>query len=179
MTTRLSLSRRSRDKFLRREDKPARGEEPLNKTIMKLYVQIRAAIAYDGNTIIGVSGLEKSGKDDAARRDSVKNQRIDVIGAEDHREIGASEGTDPALGDNDLILLRSDCIRDRSKGFTKELLMLLQGLNGAEERISGADFREARSKTDLDVNDCHAAGASMLENTFGSNQKGVFALSGV
>ena len=35
------------------------------------------------------------------------------------------------------------------------------------------------SKTYLDVNDSHAAGASMIENTCGSGQKGVFGLSGV
>jgi hypothetical protein len=144
---------------------------------MKLCVQISAAIAYDGKTVISISSLEESGQDDATGRNSVKNQRIDVIGAEDHREIGASEGTDPALGDNNFILDRTDCIRDRSKGFSKKLLMLLRGLNGTEERISGTDLREARPKTDLDVDDCHAASAGMIENTPGSNQKSVFGLS--
>ena len=54
--------------------------------------------------------------------------------------------------------------------------MLLRGLNGTEECISGADLREAWSKTDLDVDYGHAASASMIENTFGSKQKGVFVL---
>ena len=144
---------------------------------MKLCVQISAAIADDGKTVISISSLEKSGQDDATGRNSVKNKRIDVVGAEDHRKIGASEGTDPALGDNNFILVWSDGIRDRSKGFSKKLLMLLRGLNGTEERISGTDLREARSKTDLDVDDCHTASAGMIENAPGSSQKSIFGLS--
>ena len=86
---------------------------------MELGVQIGAAIADDRETVIGVSSFEKSGQDDATGRNAVENQRIDVIGAEDHREIGAGEGTDPVLGDDNFILARCESIRDRSEGFTK------------------------------------------------------------
>jgi len=146
---------------------------------MELLVQISATIADDRETIIAVGSFKKSGQDDPAGRNPEKNQRIDVIGAEDHREIGSGEGTDPMFGDNNLILARSDSIRDRSKGLPKQLLMLLRRLNGTEECISGADLREARSKTDLDMDYGHAAGASMIENTLGSNQKSLFVLSRV
>ena len=57
--------------------------------------------------------------------------------------------------------------------------MLLGGLNGAKERISGTNLWEARSKADLDVDDCHPGSASMIENACGSSQESVFAVFGV
>ena len=84
---------------------------------MKRWVQVSATIADDCNTVIGVSSLDKSGKDDTAGRNAVKNQCIDVIGAKNHSEVRAGEGTDPVLGYNDFIVLRRDDIRDRPKRF--------------------------------------------------------------
>ena len=81
---------------------------------MKRRVQVSATIADDRKTVIGVSSVDKSGKDDTTGRDAAKNQCIDVIGAKNHREIRAGEGTDSVLGYNDVIVLRCDGIRDRS-----------------------------------------------------------------
>jgi hypothetical protein len=69
--------------------------------------------------VIGVSSLDKSGKDDTTGRNAVKNQCIDVIGAKNHGEIRAGEGTDSMLRYNDFIALRCDRIRDRSKRFSE------------------------------------------------------------
>jgi hypothetical protein len=41
------------------------------------------------------------------------------------------------------------------------------------------DLRESRSKTHLDVDYGHAGSTSMIEHTCDSNQKSVFAFSGV
>jgi hypothetical protein len=135
---------------------------------MELCVQINAAIAYDRETIIGVSGLEKSGQDDSTCRNSIKNQRVDFPRAEDHRKIGTSEGTDAVLGDDHFILERCDRIRDSAKRFPKQLLMLLRGLDGAEECIPRTDLRQARAKTDRDVDDGHATIARMIKDIPGS-----------
>jgi hypothetical protein len=53
---------------------------------VKHRVQVSATIADDRKTVIGVSSLDKSGKDDTTGRNAQKNQRIDVIGAKDHGE---------------------------------------------------------------------------------------------
>ena len=80
---------------------------------MKRCVQVSATIADDRKTVIGVSSVDKSGKDDTTGRDAVKNQCIDVIGAKNHSEIRAGEGTDSVLGYNDFIALRRNAVRDR------------------------------------------------------------------
>ena len=82
---------------------------------MKRRVQVGATIADGRKTVIGVSSLDESGKDRAAGCNAVKNQRIDLLGAKNHSEIRAGEGADPVLGYHDLIVLRRDGIRNRSK----------------------------------------------------------------
>lgn len=84
---------------------------------MKRRVQVSATIADDRKTIVGVSGLDKSGENDTTGGNAEKNQCVDVIGAKDHREIGADEGADPVLGYNDVAVLRCDAIGDRSQRF--------------------------------------------------------------
>ena len=86
---------------------------------MKRRVQVSATIADDRKTVIGVSSVDKSGKDDTTGSNAAKNQCVDVIGAKNHREIRAGEGTDSVLGYNDFIVLRCDGIRDRSKWFAE------------------------------------------------------------
>ena len=84
---------------------------------MKRRVQVSATIADDRKTVIGVSSVDKSGKDDTTGRNAIKNQCIDVIGAKNHGEIRAGEGTDSVLGYNDFIALRCDGIRNHSMRF--------------------------------------------------------------
>ena len=146
---------------------------------MKCGVEVGAAIADDRNPVIGVGSLDKSGKNDAAGRDAVKNQCIDVIRAKNHGEIRAGEGTDSMLGYNDLIVLRCDDIRYRSEWFLEEPLMLLRGFDGTEQCVSGTDLGEPWSKTYLAVDDGHAGSTSMIENTRDSSQKSVFGFPGV
>ena len=80
---------------------------------MERQVQVSATIANDCEAVIGVSCLDKSGKDDTTGRNAVKNQCIDVIGAKNHSEIRAGEGTDSVLSYNDFIALRRNGVRDR------------------------------------------------------------------
>ena len=84
---------------------------------MKGWVQVSAAIPDDRKPVIGISSVDKSGKDDTTGRDAAKNQCIDVIGAKNHREIRAGEGTDSVLGYHDFIALGRDGVRDRFQRF--------------------------------------------------------------
>ena len=81
---------------------------------MKLGIEVGAAILNHSETKIAVRGFEQSGEDNATGRDSVENQRVDVIGAKDHGEIGAGERTDAMLGNNDVAFFWSDDRWDRT-----------------------------------------------------------------
>ena len=86
---------------------------------MDLRIEVSAAILDDNEAKIGVSSFEQGGKNDTAGCDSVENQRVDVIGAKDHSEIGASKGTDAMLGNYNFALSRGDERWDRSERFLK------------------------------------------------------------
>jgi hypothetical protein len=68
---------------------------------VELRIEVSTAVFNNHETKIGVSSFEQSGEDHAACRDSVKNQRINIVGAKNHGEIGASKRTNPMLSDND------------------------------------------------------------------------------
>ena len=86
---------------------------------MQVRVQIGATVADDRETVVGVGRREQGGQNDAAGRNAIKDQRIDVLGAQDHREIGAGEGADPVLGNDNFILARCDRSRDCCKRLLK------------------------------------------------------------
>ena len=146
---------------------------------MKRRVQIRAAVADHRQTIIGVGSLGQRGKHNTAGRNAEENQRIDLIGPKNHSEIRPGKSADPVLGDHDLIALRRNGIRDRSKRFPEQPLMLFRGFDGAEECISGTDLRKPGSETYLNMDHRHANRTSMMENTRNPLQKSVFPLSRV
>jgi hypothetical protein len=86
---------------------------------MDLRVQVSTAIFNDSETKIGVGCFEQGGEYDAAGGDSVKHERVDLIGAKDHGEIGAGKGTDPMFGDNNFALLRANDRWDRAERLLK------------------------------------------------------------
>jgi len=75
---------------------------------MDIRVEIGTAVLDDCQTEICVNSFEQSWEDDAAGGDAEENQRINVIGAKDHSEVGASEGTDTMLGDDNFPIFRGD-----------------------------------------------------------------------
>jgi hypothetical protein len=167
------------DEFPRREHRCTGGEEPVDQAIMEIGVEVGAAVFNDRQTEIGVGGFEQSGEDDAAGGDAVENQRVNVIDAEDHGEVGAGESADAMLGDDDFAFFRGDDSRDRSERFLKQFLMLCRGFNGAEENVSRTDLREPRTKADLDMDNGHAGGTRVIEDACGTSQEGVFVVFGV
>lgn len=67
-----------------REHRCTGGEELVDQAIMETGVEVGAAVLNDRQTEISVGCFEQSGEDNAAGGDAVENQRVNVIGAEDH-----------------------------------------------------------------------------------------------
>ena len=84
---------------------------------MELRIKVSAAILDHHKAKIGISRFQQSRQDYAARRDSVKNQRIDFVGTEDHGEIGAGKCADAMLGNDDLTVSWRYGRRDLSQRF--------------------------------------------------------------
>jgi hypothetical protein len=146
---------------------------------MEIGVEVGTAVLNDRQTEIGVGCFEQSGEDNAAGGDAVENQRVNVIGTEDHGEVGAGEGTDAMLGDDNFAFFRRDDSGYRSERFLKQFLMLRRGFNGAEENVSRTDLRESGAKADLDMDNGHAIGTRVNEDACGASQEGVFVVFGI
>jgi hypothetical protein len=111
------------DEFAGGEDLRAFGEELVEQGVMQFEIDVRAAVLDDDEAVVGVSGLEEGGEDDAAGGDAEEDERFDIIGAKDHFKVGACEGADAVLGDDDVVGLRSDRGVDRACGALEEALM--------------------------------------------------------
>jgi len=146
---------------------------------MEIGVEVGAAVLNDRQTEIGVGCFDQSGEDNAAGGNAVENQRVNVIGADDHGEVGAGKGTDAMLGDDNFAFFRRDDRGDRSERLLKQFLMLRRGFNGAEENVSRTDLREPGTKADLDMDNGHAGGTRVIEDACGTSQEGVFVVFGV
>jgi hypothetical protein len=109
---------------------------------------------------------------------AVENQRVNVIGAEDHGEVGAGKGTDAMLGDDNFAVFRCDDRGDRSVRLLEQFLILRRGFNGAEEDVSRTDLREPGPKSDLDMDNGHAGGTRVIEDACGTSQESVFVVFG-
>jgi len=146
---------------------------------MEIGVEVGAAVLNDRQTEIGVGCFDQSGEDNAAGGNAVENQRVNVIGADDHGEVGAGKCTDAMLGDDNFAFFRRDDRGDRSERLLKQFLMLRRGFNGAEENVSRTDLREPGTKADLDMDNGHAGGTRVIEDACGTSQEGVFVVFGV
>ena len=146
---------------------------------METGVEVSAAIFNNREAEIGIGSLDQRRENDAAGRNAEQYQRINIVGPEDHGEVGAGEGTDAMLGDDNFALFRRDDSRDRSERFLKQFLMLRRGFNGAEEYVSRTDLRQPGTKPDLDMDNGYAGGTRVVEDACGTSQEGVFVVFGV
>src|ERR1700746_2655336 len=80
------------------------------------------------------------------------------------------------LGEYNFPIFRGDKRRNRSERLLKEFLMLCRGFNGTEEHVSGTNLRQSGAKADLDVDNRHAGGTSVIEDARGTSQEGVFVI---
>ena len=69
---------------------------------MDVWVLVGAAVFDDDEAVVGVGGVKEGGEDDSASGDTEEDEGVDVVGAEDHGEVGAGEGAEAVLGDDDL-----------------------------------------------------------------------------
>ncbi len=132
------------------------GEELVEQAGIQLRVEVGAAVLDDNQAVIGVGGFAEGGEYDAAGGDAEEDKRFDVVGAEDHFEVGAGEGADAVLGDDDVVRFGSDGGVDRSCGAPEEALVLWRGFDGSEEEIARADFGKIGTKADLYMDDAHS-----------------------
>jgi hypothetical protein len=91
----------------------------VDQAIVELGIKVSAAVPNNNETKICVNRFEQSGEDNAAGGDSVKNQRINIVGTKDPSEIGPSKGTDPMFSDGDLTLFGGDDRWDLPEWFLK------------------------------------------------------------
>ncbi|MBB5058119.1 hypothetical protein HDF16_002825 [Granulicella aggregans] len=146
---------------------------------MKLKVKVSAAVAYDGKAIIGVGGLDEGRQNHTAGGNAIKDQGIDIVGAEDHGKIGSRERTDSMLGDDDLVTPRRNDVGDGPEWCPEELLMLFRSLDGTKQRIASTDFGQPWAKAYLNMDDRHPNGTSMTEDLCGSTKESVLGIAGV
>ena len=91
---------------------------------METGVHVGAAVFDDGEAEIGVGGFEQSGEHHTAGGDAEEDQRVNVVGAEDHGEIGAGEGADAMFRNDNFAFFRGDGRRDRAERSLKQVLPL-------------------------------------------------------
>ena len=101
-------------------------KEFLQQHTVHIRFLIRAAVFHHDHTIIRIDGIEQRGENHAAGRDSKHHQRVDVLRAQDHVEIGSGEGTDPVLDDDDVVADRRNCGMNLTGVSLEELLVPLR-----------------------------------------------------
>jgi hypothetical protein len=99
---------------------------------VQIRVEIGATVLNDGQAEICVACLKKSGEDNATCRDAEEDERVKIVGAENHGEVGTRESANTMLGDNDFIFDGSERRGDAAQGFLKQFLMLWRSLDCAE-----------------------------------------------
>lgn len=82
---------------------------------MEIRVEVGAAVLDDSEAEVVVGGFQQSGEDNAAGGDAKEDERVNVVGAKDHCKVGAGEGADAMLGNDNFALFRGYCRRDRSQ----------------------------------------------------------------
>ena len=113
---------------------------------MEAGVAIGAAIGDHEDAVVGVAGFQQSGEDDAAGGDAEQNQSIDFGCAENHCKIGAGEGADAVLGDDNVGGFGAERGMDFAGLIGEQALVPRAAFDGPEERIAGADLGQARRK---------------------------------
>jgi len=124
----------------------------------EIRVEVGAAILDDGEAEIVGNSFEKSGEHNATGDDAEEDKRVNVVGTKDHGKVGAGEGTDATLGDDNFAFFRGGCNGDRSERSREQFLTLERGNVNASFASSGflpwnvglqGLCRDRRSRTSL------------------------------
>lgn len=95
-----------RQKVFGRDDRCLHGKYLLDQATMDFGVAIRAAVLEDDAAIVRVGGMPEGGEDHAAGGDSEQHERVNLLRAKDHVQVGAGEGAHAVLDDGDVSVLR-------------------------------------------------------------------------
>lgn len=159
------------EEFAGGQDLCLAGEELVEQAVVQFLIEVGAAVLDDDEAVVSVGGFAEGGQYDAAGGDAEEDERFDVVGAKDHFEVGACEGADAVLGDDDVVRFGRDGGVNRAHGALEEALVLRGGLDGGEEKIARADFGKIRAEADLHVDDAHSGGASALQDACGTGEQ--------
>lgn len=154
-----------------RKDVGLAGKELIDQAVMQFFVKVSATVLEDDDAVVGVGSFEECGENHTTGGDTEEDEGMYVVGAEDHFEVGACEGTDAVLGDDDVGGIGSDGGMNCSRGALKQLLVSRRGLDRAHKEIARADLREIRAEADLHVDDAHPGGTRALEDAGGTDEE--------
>ena len=159
------------EEFVGGQDLGLGGKQLVEQASLQFGIEVGTAVLDDHQAVVGVGGLAEGGEYDAAGGDTEEDEGFDVVGAEDHFEVGACEGADAVFGDDDVFRLRSDCGVDRARGALEKAPVLRGGLDSGEEEIARADFGKIGAKADLHVDNAHSGGAGALQDACGAGEQ--------
>src|SRR5262249_38674915 len=133
----------------------------LDQHAMNLGVAVGAAVLEHDQTVVGVGGVAQGREHHAAGGDSKHHQSFDVVGAENHVEIGSGEASYSMLDDGDVAGLRCDGGMHLGAGFGDESPRLADRI---EVDVARTDLRIARPEVDHDINNLQSAGARAAQH---------------
>jgi hypothetical protein len=123
---------------------------------MHVCVQVSATILYHHQAIIGVRGLKQRRQNDPAGGNPQQDEGVDFPRAEDHVKVSAGEGTDPVLGNSDLVSLRRYGGVDFARRAFEKTLVSCGVFDGTEQGVAWADLWKIRAETNADVDYRHS-----------------------
>jgi hypothetical protein len=91
------------------EDGCETREHFLNETVVNFCIEVSTAILDHDQSVVGVTGMKKSGENNATCCDPEQDERIDIPCPKDHIEVGSGKGADPVLGNENIFLLWFHC----------------------------------------------------------------------
>jgi hypothetical protein len=78
------------EEFAGGEDVGAFGDELVEQARMQFRLEVGAAVLDYDEAMIGIGGFVEGGEDYTTGGDAEEDERFDVVGAEDHFQVGAS-----------------------------------------------------------------------------------------
>lgn len=76
------------------EDFGSFGEQAVDQGIVKVNIEVGAAVGDHDDIVVGIAGFEHCGENDPTGRNAEQDKRFDLIGAKDNFEIRACKGAD-------------------------------------------------------------------------------------
>jgi hypothetical protein len=138
-------------------------EDLLEQDAVNFIVAIRAAVAGNGEAVVGVGSMTQRGENDTTRGNTGKDQRIDIVRPEDHVEIRSVECPYPMFRDDRLTGLRGDSGVDFGSVVSQRKAACLP--DRTEEQVPRTDLRVAWPEADDHVDHPYSRGPGCKKET--------------